>query len=57
MTENLAQFTLAAGLTGLVMWFASRRLAWLAGASLAFAVAGLTRPTYQLLAISPSAQC
>jgi len=52
MTENLAQFTLAAGLTGLVMWFASRRLAWLAGASLAFAVAGLTRPTYQLLAIA-----
>jgi hypothetical protein len=52
MTENLAQFTLAAGLTGLVMWFASRRLSWLVGASLAFAVAGLTRPTYQLLAIA-----
>jgi hypothetical protein len=51
MTENLAQFTLAAGLTGLVMWFAHRRHIWLAGASLAFAAAGLIRPTYQLLAI------
>jgi hypothetical protein len=55
MTENLAQFTLAAGLSGLVMWLAYQRLAWLAGASLAFAVAGLTRPTYQVLAIAIAA--
>jgi 4-amino-4-deoxy-L-arabinose transferase-like glycosyltransferase len=55
MTENLAQFTLAAGLTGLVMWLAYRRRAWLVAASLAFAVAGLTRPTYQLLAIAIAA--
>ena len=52
MTENLAEFTLAAGLTGLVMWLAQQRRAWLVVASLALAVAGLTRPTYQLLAIA-----
>ena len=55
MTENLAQFTLAAGLTSLVMWLARRRIGWLIWASLAFALAGMTRPTYQMLAIALAA--
>ena len=55
MTENLAQFALAAGVTGLVMWFRARRLAWLIAASLAIGYAGLTRPVYQLLAFALAA--
>ena len=55
MTENLAQFALAAGLTGLVMWFRARRVAWLVAASLAIAYAGLTRPVYQMLAFALAA--
>jgi hypothetical protein len=52
MTENLAQFALAAGLTGLVMWFRARRAAWLVAASLAIGYAGFTRPVYQMLAVT-----
>jgi hypothetical protein len=55
MTENLAQFALAAGLTGLVMWFRARRAAWLVAASLAIGYAGFTRPVYQMLAFALAA--
>ena len=55
MTENLAQFALAAGLTGLVMWFRARRTAWLVAASLAIGYAGFTRPVYQMLAFALAA--
>lgn len=55
MTENLAQFALAAGLTGLVMWFRAKRTAWLVAASLAVGYAGFTRPVYQMLAIALAA--
>jgi hypothetical protein len=55
MTENLAQFALAAGLTGLVMWFRKGRAAWLVAASLAIAYAGFTRPVYQMLAFAMAA--
>lgn len=51
MTENLAQFALAAGLTGLVMWLRAGRAAWLAAASVSLAYAGFTRPVYQMLAV------
>jgi hypothetical protein len=49
MTENLAQFTLAAGLAALVLWLDSRRITLLAAASLAFAFSALTRPANQAL--------
>jgi hypothetical protein len=55
MTENLAQFALAAGLTGLVMWFRTSRAPWLAIASLAIGYAGFTRPVYQMLAVTLAA--
>jgi hypothetical protein len=51
MTENLAQFTLAAGTACLVLGLARRRYWWVALASIAFAGAALTRPTYQALTI------
>ena len=51
MTENLAQFALVCGLAGLAMWFADRKTGWLALASVAFGLAALTRPAYQLLAV------
>jgi hypothetical protein len=55
MTENLAQFALAAGLTGLVMWLKARRAVWLVAASLAIGYAGCTRLAYQLLALTLAA--
>jgi hypothetical protein len=55
MTENLAQFTLAAGTSCLLLGLAHRRNAWLAAASLAFAYAALTRPIYQVLPLVLSA--
>ena len=55
MTENLAQFALAAGLTGLVMWFRARRKVWLVTASVAMGYAGITRPVYQILAVALAA--
>jgi len=55
MTENLAQFALAAGLAGLVMWFRARRVVWLVAASVAIAYAAFTRPVYQMLAFALAA--
>ena len=52
MTENIAQFALAAGLTGLVMWFSKRQMVWLVVSSLAIAYAGFSRPVYQVLALA-----
>lgn len=52
MTENIAQFALAAGLAGLVLWFTKRQMIWLLAASLAIAYAGFSRPVYQLLAFA-----
>jgi len=49
MTENLAQFLLAAGLAGLQVWFRNQRHAWLIAGSLALGFAGITRPVYQVL--------
>jgi hypothetical protein len=51
MTENLAQFSLCAGLAGLVFGWLNRRT-WLTGlGGLAFGYAALTRPTYQALPV------
>lgn len=55
MTENLAQFALAAGFAGLVLWFAGGRAVLLAVSSVAFAYAALTRPAYQGLAVGVAA--
>ena len=52
MTENLAQFMLAAGVAGLVVWFRDERLVWLVMGSLALGYAGITRPVYQILAVA-----
>jgi hypothetical protein len=51
MTENLAQFTLASGLSALVLGLVQGRRGLLVAAGLAFAYAALTRPTYQALAV------
>lgn len=55
MTENVAQFALAVGLTGLVLWFSKGQMAWLVAASLALAYAGFARPVYQMLAFAIAA--
>lgn len=52
MTENLAQFFLAIGFASLVQWLVKRRIQCLLVTSGAFACAGLTRPTYQALAVA-----
>jgi hypothetical protein len=52
MTENLAEFTLAAGVAGLLLWFRGERLVWLVTGSLAFGYAGITRPVYQILPVA-----
>lgn len=52
MTENLAQFMLAAGVAGLLAWFRNQRPVWLVMASLALGYAGITRPVYQVLAVA-----
>jgi hypothetical protein len=52
MTENLAQFMLAAGVAGLIAWFRNGRLVWLVMGSLALGYAGITRPVYQILAVA-----
>ena len=50
MTENLAQFALAAGFASLVLWMGSGGIAPLLVATLAFAFSALTRPANQALA-------
>ena len=50
LTENLTQFCLVCGFSGLVRWRLSRRPIHLIIASVAIAYGGLTRPTYQVLA-------
>lgn len=52
MTENLAQFALAAGVAGLVFWWSRQRTWLLVVSSLGLACAALTRPTYQAVAIA-----
>jgi hypothetical protein len=52
MTENLAQFMLAAGAAGLLGWFRNQRLLLLVLGSLAFGYAGITRPVYQVLPVA-----
>jgi hypothetical protein len=52
MTENLAQFMLAAGVAGLLGWYRNQRLAWLMAGSLALSYAGITKPVYQILPLA-----
>jgi hypothetical protein len=55
MTENLAQFGLAAGVGAFVFGQTSSRLSWVGIAGLVFGCTALTRPVYQLLAFALSA--
>jgi hypothetical protein len=50
LTENLTEAALAVGFAGFALWLLAGSRAWLVASSLAFGYAGLTRPTYQLLA-------
>jgi hypothetical protein len=50
MTENLAQFSLVAGFSSLMVWFRRGSVPALGAAALAFAFSALTRPAYQALA-------
>ncbi len=54
LSEDLTQFTLVCGFAGVFHWFRNRSVLWLAMSALAFAYAGLTRPTYQALAFAIS---
>lgn len=49
MTENLAQFGLAAGFGSLVLWRTSGHGAWIIAGGLALAFCAIVRPVYQLL--------
>jgi hypothetical protein len=55
LSETLTQFTLAAGFAGVFHWFRTRRQWLLWGAAIAFAYAGLTRPTYQVTGVAVAA--
>jgi len=55
MTENLAQFTLAAALGCLVLWHLRRRFLLLFASGVAFAFASLTRPAYQAVTMAVAA--
>jgi hypothetical protein len=55
MTENLAQFVLAAGFAGLVLGFSPPRVWLLAVSGVAFGYAALTRPVYQALGFALAA--
>lgn len=55
MTENLAQFSLVAGLSSLVLWVRRGSVPALVAAALAFAFGALTRPAYQALAVALAA--
>jgi hypothetical protein len=57
MTENLAQFTLTAGLAALVRGWAAGSTAWAFVAGLAFSYAALVRPIYQALPLLAAAIC
>lgn len=51
LTENLCQFTLVLGCVGLIFWIVCRKIGWLLISGIAIAYSGLTRPTYQILAL------
>ena len=50
LSENLAEVELSVGFLGAVLWTLHRRTVWICIASLAVAIAALTRPAYQFLA-------
>lgn len=52
MTENLAEFLLAAGIAGLAAWLRDGRQVWLIAGAAAFACCGLTKPVYQVLPLA-----
>jgi hypothetical protein len=52
LSENLAEFMLAIGFVGLMFWLLSCKMRWLIIASVAIGYSGLTRPTYQALALA-----
>jgi hypothetical protein len=52
LSETLTQFMLVCGFAGLFHWFRMRSTGWLIASSFAFAYAGLTRPTYQVVAFA-----
>jgi hypothetical protein len=54
LSEDLTQFTLVCGFAGVFHWFRSRSVGWLTLSAIAFAYAGLARPTYQAVAIAVS---
>jgi len=55
LSETLTQFMLVCGFAGMFHWFRTRSAWWLGVAALAFAYAGLTRPTYQVVAFGITA--
>jgi hypothetical protein len=52
LSENLAEFMLVAGFTGFVFWYLHRERIWLVVSAVTIAYSGLTRPTYQVLALA-----
>ncbi len=52
LTENLSEFLLGLGFSSLVFWFLRRSTYLLIISAVAIAYSGLTRPTYQVLALA-----
>ena len=52
LTENLCQFTLVLACVGVIFWITSHKIRWILISSIATAYSGLTRPTYQILALA-----
>src|SRR3990170_6095831 len=52
LSENLAELVLVTGVVSLIFWYVSQRMMWIVISSVAFGYAGLTRPMYQLVAVS-----
>lgn len=52
LTETLCQFTLVLGFAGIIFYIIYRKIRWLWISSIAIAYSGLTRPTYQILALA-----
>ncbi|NDJ87270.1 MAG: hypothetical protein GYB66_15435, partial [Chloroflexi bacterium] len=51
LTETVTQFYLVIGVVGLVGWKTHSQAWWLVASGLAFSLAAVTRPAYQLLAV------
>lgn len=52
LSENLAELVLVTGVVSLIFWYLNKKIIWIMISAGAFGYAGLTRPMYQLVAVS-----